>query len=312
MLLRHGLGKEVIVYTYDRIVAPGLLAKLSGRSWVVDVRTPPLEQDAEFAALAAQQKPGSRAPGRFRKWLLKSLYRRSDLVVTLSEDLKRFLIDEYGLPEHKIYVLPMGVELTRFTCPRDPPPCVPFRLIYVGSFALRERGVGTALEAVARLKAEGIPIQMVIAGEPGFGSENSVMAAISRLNLHKDVDLRGPVPHQAIPALLSEAHVGLSPMHNILSFRVSSPAKVVEYLAAGKPVVASDLPAHRRLIRDGWNGLLFEPGNPRDLAVKLRSLVEDRSFYFELAGHARESVSALDWNALLPGLFDRMRNLAGP
>lgn len=70
--------------------------------------------------------------------------------------------------------------------------------------------------------------------------------------------------------------------------------------------------AGRYYIRNGRNGLLFRAGDVGDLAAKLKQLSSDPLLYQELARHARESVNALDWNVLLAGLYDRMKNIAGP
>jgi glycosyltransferase involved in cell wall biosynthesis len=53
------------------------------------------------------------------------------------------------------------------------------------------------------------------------------------------------------------------------------PLVLVETLACGRPVVASRLGAMAELVRDGQTGLLFEPGNPRDLAAKVKRLLAD-------------------------------------
>lgn len=309
-LIRHGVGKEDVVYTYDRLAAPGLLAKLRGRAWVVDFQIPPLEQDLEFAAALGNRGASSLRRYRFRKRLLRFFYRYCDLAVTLNEETRQLLTEDYGIPEAKIHVLQMGVDLERFAPSGRALAWSPFRIVHVGSMGIPALGLEDCLKALARLKSEGIVIQMQIAGRITLGSEQSLRNTIEKLNLSDRVEWLGFVPHERIPELLDQAHAGVSARHDIPSLRASSPAKLVEYLAMGKPAVASDTIAHRRLVRDGWNGLLFRAGDSGDLAIKLRQLAGDRDLYGRLSGHARESVEDLSWNKLLGSWFERLQSVA--
>lgn len=306
MLLRHWPGDNFLVYTYMRVIAPGLIGKLTGRPWVVDFQIPPLEQDMDYSTASGRTERFRLTRFRMRKMLLCFFYRFCDLAVTLNEDIRRILVEEYRIPEDKIHILPMGVDLERFAPSAVEPPWTPFRIIHVGDWGLRLLGVQDVLEAIARLNSGGIPVKLVLAGYSST-EEDNIQKVIDDYGVRDHVEFHGFVPHDRIPSLIATAHLGVSARHDILSQRASSPAKVMEYLAMGKPVIGSDVAAHRRVIRDCWNGLLFQAGCPEDLARKVKHLFERRELYGDMCRHARESVQDMDWKPLLDALYARLR-----
>ena len=74
-----------------------------------------------------------------------------------------------------------------------------------------------------------------------------------------------------------------------------SPLKMFEYMAAARPIVASDLPALREVLRDRENAVLVEPDNAAALADGLRCLLGDASLAHRLATQARRDVEAYTW-----------------
>jgi glycosyltransferase involved in cell wall biosynthesis len=81
-------------------------------------------------------------------------------------------------------------------------------------------------------------------------------------------------------------------------------------MAAGRPLVASDLPSSREVMRDGETALLVPPGDPAALAAALRRLLEDRALAGRLAEAAWREAAAYSWDARaarLRGLFDEVR-----
>ena len=74
-----------------------------------------------------------------------------------------------------------------------------------------------------------------------------------------------------------------------------SPLKLFEYMAAGVPIVASDLPALREILSDGNNALLTPPGDPQALATAIRSLLESPARREAIARRARSDVAGHSW-----------------
>tara|TARA_B100000749_G_scaffold222723_1_gene177878 strand:- start:50 stop:454 length:405 start_codon:yes stop_codon:yes gene_type:complete len=76
----------------------------------------------------------------------------------------------------------------------------------------------------------------------------------------------------------------------------TSPLKLFEYMAAGKPIVASNLPSIREVLRDGENAVLVEPGNPTALTSGLRRVLEDRKLAERIASRAFDEVTEYSWD----------------
>jgi glycosyltransferase involved in cell wall biosynthesis len=93
------------------------------------------------------------------------------------------------------------------------------------------------------------------------------------------VTFTGPVAHDAMPALLAAADVGVAPFdvsaHPPLALAFFwSPLKVFEYMASGLPVVAPAIDGMRRIVGDGREGVLYDPSNPAALADALVQLAD--------------------------------------
>jgi glycosyltransferase involved in cell wall biosynthesis len=152
-------------------------------------------------------------------------------------------------------------------------------------------GVSTALEAFAKIKARNPALAessaLVLVGR-GSGFEDAVALA-SGLGISRHVAFTGPVPASEAPAMLAAADVLLSPqVHNAdgtLFF--GSPTKLFEYMAMGKPIIASDLAQIGDILENGTTALLTEPGNVDALADALERALSDPASLAPLAASAR-------------------------
>jgi len=110
--------------------------------------------------------------------------------------------------------------------------------------------------------------------------------------------------------LLSQADVLILPnTASAISTRFTSPLKLFEYMAAGRPIVASDLPSIREILRDGENALLVEPGNASALAAAIQRILADPELAAALARAALDQVPAYSWERRaqrLETLFDEV------
>jgi glycosyltransferase involved in cell wall biosynthesis len=84
----------------------------------------------------------------------------------------------------------------------------------------------------------------------------------------------------------------------------TSPLKLFEYMAAGVPVVASDLPALREVLRDGENAVLVAPDDPGALAQGIRRVLEDKPLADRLAAQARRDAQAHTWTARAQAILE--------
>ena len=73
--------------------------------------------------------------------------------------------------------------------------------------------------------------------------------------------------------------------------------KLFEYMAAGRPIVACDVPALREVLRHGENAWLVAPDDPRSLAEGIRTVLDDQALAARLAERAASDVRARTWEA---------------
>ena len=109
--------------------------------------------------------------------------------------------------------------------------------VYLGDATL-ERGVDVAIDAC---RLAGVPLRLI-------GRMTSEMRALAAREGHVTAD--GVLPNPEAVRVVSRASVGLVPLRDIENYRYSQPTKLLEYLALGVPVVATDLPGTRELVDD--------------------------------------------------------------
>jgi glycosyltransferase involved in cell wall biosynthesis len=121
-----------------------------------------------------------------------------------------------------------------------------FVLMYHGSLT-PNRGLGLVLQAVAQLAAqkETRPKVVFIGKRTPYQSHLEALAA--ELGIADRVLFLGPVPHEEMPQYVAAADAGLDPLPDHTWWNYSSPMKVFEFLRMGKPVLASDIQAHRNI-----------------------------------------------------------------
>jgi len=227
--------------------------------------------------------------------LERRLLARSDAVIAVSRVSRAFLIGQGARPE-SLAVIPNGIDSGEFA----PAPLRerdgPRQLLYAGTLA-DWQGLATALEAMPRI-LEGVDARLLIVGRGRSRQRKDVLRRIRRLGLEGKVELRPAVPHEQVPALLRECDVALAPLafdeRNVL--QGCCPIKVLEAMAAGRPLVASDLPVVRELARPGREALLVPPGSSGALAQAVLRLLARPSLARRLGERAaRRAHAELTW-----------------
>ena len=148
------------------------------------------------------------------------------------------------------------------------------RLVYVGGMT-RPRGAMTMLQAAARLRDRGVEASWSLVGPASPNLEAEMRAYIAEHRLDRTVDLIGGLPFPAAQDAVAEADIGLAILDPLPNYVESMPTKLLEYLAAGLPVIASDFPLWRSLISEFECGVTVPPGDPAALAEAVGSMASD-------------------------------------
>jgi glycosyltransferase involved in cell wall biosynthesis len=167
-------------------------------------------------------------------------------------------------PEAAVLIRGAGVDLARFhPAPEQPPPV---RIILIARM-IREKGIADFVAAAELLRGRA---EFILVGAPDPGNPNTITAA--ELRAWQDAGLITWLgPRRDIPALLAGAHIACQPS----TYREGLPKSALEALAAGRPLVATDVPGCREAVVDGLTGLLVPPRDGQALAAALQRLIED-------------------------------------
>lgn len=200
---------------------------------------------------------------------------KSDSVTVVSTTLKNYLTDRYSLAAEKFTVVPNGANLDVFhpEVAKDSESIEIFgRALVVGFVGSFEKWHGTDLlvEMIRRVASARPAVRFLLVGDGPFGP--AVREDLGALG--DRVLFTGRVPHDRVPRLVSSMDVGIMPESNFYG----SPLKVVEWMAAGKAVVAPRYGPLEDIIDSGVDGLLFPPRDLDSLTESVLSLVdsEDR------------------------------------
>ena len=175
--------------------------------------------------------------------LLAPIYALSKWLVNCWADGQTAITDRMAktvrIPSRQFWgTWPSGVNLAQFSpvgsSRRWPSSREAIHLIYTGCLQYQRNLMALCL-AVERANAEGMNFILSIVGE---GSERLVLENFAA-RTEERIRVLPPVPHDQIPGLLTQAHVGVLPFPDEVKFQVSSPIKLFEFMAAGLPILAT-------------------------------------------------------------------------
>jgi glycosyltransferase involved in cell wall biosynthesis len=156
------------------------------------------------------------------------------------------------------------------------------------------KGVEVLLDALARLpEARGL----IVGGHEAEPDLARVRARAESLGISSRITFTGYVDPPRVAPLVATADMLVLPNPpSAIATRFTSPLKLFEYMAAGRPIVASDLPSVREVLHDGVDALLVPAGEPVPMASALRRLIEEPHFASKLARAAWESAAEYGWD----------------
>jgi glycosyltransferase involved in cell wall biosynthesis len=176
----------------------------------------------------------------------------------------------------KLHVIRCGLDETFLGTVPVPIPNAP-RLVFVGRLS-PEKGVVLLIEAAAKLKCDGIRVELVLIGDGPLRSE--IERVVTQHGLRDTVELLG-------------WHGSVRVRHEILgsralvlpSFAEGLPIVLMEAMALHRPVISTYVAGIPELVQSGFNGLLVPPGSVHDLADAMRAVVRGSVDQLQEMGH---------------------------
>ncbi len=232
----------------------------------------------------------SRLVGFSFKLLERLLPVLADSVSCASNRLKE-LSKRFGAKEEFIFDAPVGADLDQFQPGLNPGRIKgkyqPFNneqiVLYIGQLHGAQY-VDLFIRAANIVLQKSPDVKFLIVGE-GF-LEKSLRQLVYDLGLENSVIFTGSVKHEEIPLYIASASVCLAPFRDTEVTRCKSPLKIVEYMASGKAIVASNVGEVAKML--GGVGVLTAPGDYHDLAKSIALLLNDSQLRQNLGLAARK------------------------
>lgn len=220
------------------------------------------------------------------------VYRSARGLIVLTSLLLEDIRQAYGV-ETPAVVAPDGVDLEQARAPVSPAPQDKPCLLYLGSLH-PWKGVETLIRALPHVLP---PAELhIVGGNAPRIAELRRLAA--ELNVTARVVFHGPVEPQRRFEYIHRADICLLPLTDTgLGARYTSPLKLFEYMAAGKPIVASDLPSVRQVLTSEHNALLVPSGDAQAFAQAITRLLRDQGLRNRLGAAAKSRVQYFTWRA---------------
>ncbi len=285
-------GRFDVVYTRDLGLAD-LMLRSSHLPVVYEAHTSaPLVSEETPRLYSTEKTPSRRKIERLRRREGRVCTSATRLV-TITSELRQCLTKLYGRLAPGP-VIPDGARVP------DRPPTFRhlekgerLQVYYIGQL-YPWKGVDTLLEAMQELPEQ----EMVIVGglppEPDLAHHPELA---KKLGVADRVCFRGYLPPTRLAEERLRADVFVVPLGDSLIARhFTSPLKLFEAMAAGRPIVASDLPSVREVLEDGLNALLVPPGDSHALAAAIRRLAGDEELRKRLAAAAGKSIQQYSWD----------------
>ena len=284
---------DVIYYRWMDSPHPLLFARLVGAQCVCEVNGEPVPDWSETDRTIKR---------RLKHWLASFALSRCDRVVVLTDGLRDLVVRRYRVAAERVAVLSSGTDTGLFA-PQDVATCR--RRIgvalgqdyigFVGSF-YRYQGLQCLLEAMAIIRRTMPSVHLLLVGDGEAAPELKQQAA--RLALSPYITWAGRIPYQEVPAWIGAMTLCVAPFRGDRG--ETSPVKIFDYLACGKPVIASAIPSISATFTQETGVTLVPPDDPVSLAQVMLALLKDPDRQACMAVDGRRFVQqGFNWTNLI-------------
>ena len=274
---------DVVYYRWMDSPHPLLFARLVGAQCVCEVNGEPVPDWSETDRTLKR---------RLKHWLASFALSRCDRVVVLTDGLRDLVVRRYRVAAERIAVLPSGTDTGLFI-PQDAAACR--RQIglgldrdyigFVGSF-YRYQGLQCLLDAFAIIRRTRPSVHLLLVGD-GEGALELKQQA-DRLALNPCITWAGRIPYQEVPTWIGAMTLCVAPFRGDRG--ETSPVKIFDYLACGRPVIASAIPSVSATFLQEAGVALVPPDDPAALAQAVMVLLNDPDRQVRMASIGRRFV----------------------
>jgi glycosyltransferase involved in cell wall biosynthesis len=284
----------------NQCLGSGLLGMMDDGWPVVATLHHPITVDRDLDMQHATS-PWKRAT--LRRWyafleMQMKVAKRIPRLVTVSENSRRDIVSEMGVPADRLHIVPVGVDQESFR-PMPHVKRVPGRIMTTASADVPMKGLVPLLEAVAKLRVEREEAHLVVIGKQK--DKSKIPAVLDRLGLKDVVSFVSGVPQERIVELYAEAQVAVVPS---LYEGFSLPA--IEAMACGVPLVATTGGALPEVVGpDGEAALTVPTNDPGALAIAIGRLLDEPDLRVRIGAAGRHRVlDRFTWRKSAEGMIE--------
>lgn len=239
-----------------------------------------------------------RHPGRLYFWgrpCLSRFFRRLDNLIAVSEAARAFAGELFP---GDYQIIPNGIDLRRFGGRPEAAAASPPTILYVGRHDQR-KGFGVLFEAFLRLKPEFPGLRLRVVGPIAPGLRRRYQQAARERGV-TGLLFEGYISPEALPAYYHHADIFCAPSLGFESFGIV----LLEAMAAGVPVVASDIVGYRAVVASGRQGVLVPPGQPAELARSLGELLRNPQQRRAMGRQGQATATYYSWERITGKILD--------
>ena len=231
----------------------------------------------------------------FVRWVDNVLWSRADRLWVVSRDLGKIVADN-GVEPARIRHISLGVTTEQFDPERPDGTAVFVSIAFVGSFH-PWHGVATLLDAFASVLRRNIAAKLILVGDGVTRADNQRQA--EALGISQHVEFTGWLPLDEVGERLKTVDIAVAPYCRLEYFHFD-PVKILEYMAMGLPVIASDQGEVPMMLDGGRCGVLVPPGEIEPLANEIVRLAKNPDLRRVLGRAARRRVEeCYDWGVTI-------------
>jgi glycosyltransferase involved in cell wall biosynthesis len=236
----------------------------------------------------------------FKSFLVYFTYKICNKIIVLSNSAKKEIVERYKIPLNKVEVIFNGVDLKRFTNLKENSCFIrekynvreKYIVGYIGTF-YKWQGVRDLVRSFSYVAKKRDDVKLILVGDgPDF---KNIVILIDKLNLKSKIILTGIVPPNEIPYYLNSIDIFIISRPNTIENKTAIPLKLLEAMAMGIPIVATNVGGISEVINDGMDGILAITDNDEKLAEKILMLLNNKSLRKKIGKNAKESVKSFKW-----------------
>jgi phosphatidylinositol alpha-mannosyltransferase len=247
---------------------------------------------------AAEGKPGYNWGRPISTWMIRqrlhNLHGRIAVSKPAQEYHSKYIPGSYEIIPNGIDLEPFSDEVAPFEEYLDGKK----NILFVGRLEFR-KGLNYLLNALLLVKREMPDVRLIVVG-PGTRLRKRYERWVNKTGLEKDVVFAGYVSNEDKARYYKTADIFCAPATSRESFGIV----LLEAMATGKPVVATNIPGYASVVSDGEDGLLVPPQNYQELARALKTLLNDEALRKQMGEKGRAKSKNFSWELVARRVMD--------